>query len=69
MALGDTHRKRLRSLPWGMREIPKDWSPKQLDSTHWLQHFNLKSVSDWRLKQALREVYAQSRVEQLCTDG
>ena len=59
-ALGSTNKKLLKSLLWGMRKNPKDWSPKQLDSMHWLQHSNLKSARAWRLKQALREVYAQA---------
>lgn len=57
-ALGGTDKKLLKGLLWGMRKNPGDWSAKQLDAMHWLQHSNLKSARAWRLKQALREVYA-----------
>lgn len=43
---------------WGMRKNPKGWSAKQTSAMHWLQHCNLRSARAWRLKQALREVYA-----------
>ena len=57
-ALGSTDRKVLKGLMWGMRKNPVGWSPKQTDAMHWLQRSNLKSARAWRLKQALREVYA-----------
>ena len=57
-AMGGADKKLLKGLLWGMRKNPKDWSQKQLDSMHCLQHSNLKSARAWRLKQALREVYA-----------
>ena len=59
-ALGSTNKKRLKNLLRGMRKNPKNCSPKQLDSMHWLKHSNSKSARAWRLKQALREVYAQA---------
>lgn len=43
---------------WGMRKNPKGWSAKQTSAMRWLQHCNLRSARAWRLKQALREVYA-----------
>lgn len=43
---------------WGMRKNPPDWNRKQMTAMHWLQRSNLKSARAWRLKQALREVYA-----------
>lgn len=57
-ALGDTDRKRLKGLMWGMRKNPGGWSKQQTEAMHWLQRSNLKSARAWRLKQALREVYA-----------
>ena len=57
-ALGSTDRKVLKGLMWGMRKNPVGWSSKQTDAMHWLQRSNLKSARAWRLKQALREVYA-----------
>ncbi len=57
-ALGGSDRKVLKGLTWGMRKNPKGWSRNQTESMHWLQRSNLKSARAWRLKQALREVYA-----------
>jgi transposase len=57
-ALGRTDRKTLKQLMWGMRRNPSAWSPRQIDAMHWLQHSALKSARAWRLKMALREVYA-----------
>jgi transposase len=57
-ALGSTDRKVLKGLMWGMRKNPVGWSSKQTEAMHWLQHSSLKSARAWRLKQALREVYA-----------
>ena len=59
-ALGTTDRKVLKGLMWGMRKNPQGWSDKQTQAMHWLQHSNLRSARAWRLKQALREVYAQA---------
>ena len=51
-AFAGTDKKLLKSLLWGMRKNPSDWSQKQLDTMHCLQHSNLKSARAWRLKQA-----------------
>ncbi|MBD3743420.1 MAG: ISL3 family transposase, partial [Stenotrophomonas sp.] len=59
-ALGDADRKVLKGLMWGMRKNPGGWSKKQTEAMHWLQRSNLKSARAWRLKQALREVYAKA---------
>jgi transposase len=59
-ALGDNDRKLLKSLSWGMRRNPNSWSQKQLYAMHWLQHSTLKSARAWRLKMALRSVYANA---------
>jgi transposase len=59
-ALGSNDRKLLKSLTWGMRRNPKSWSKKQTSAMHWLQHARLKSTRAWRLKMALREVYARA---------
>lgn len=58
-AMGGEDKKVLKNLRWGMRKNPSEWSAKQTNAMHWLQHSNLKSARAWRLKQALREVYAQ----------
>ena len=60
-ALGNGGAKTLRQLRWGMRRNPADWSAGQLDAMYWLQRSRLKSARAWRLKMALREVYAQAR--------
>lgn len=59
-ALGDNDRKLLKSLAWGMRRNPDGWSTKQTNAMHWLQHSALKSARAWRLKMALRTVYANA---------
>ena len=51
----------LKSLMWGMRKNPSGWSARQLDAMYWLQRSALKSARAWRLKMALREVYALAR--------
>jgi transposase len=60
-ALGAGDRKTLKQLMWGMRRNPTGWSRHQLNAMHWLQRSALKSARAWRLKMALREVYAQAR--------
>ena len=62
-ALGDNDRKLLKSLIWGMRRNPQGWSVKQTNAMHWLQHSTLKSARAWRLKMALRAVYAKTTQE------
>jgi len=59
-ALGDNDRKLLKILAWGMRRNPDGWTEKQLNAMHWLQHSSLKSARAWRLKMALRTVYANA---------
>ena len=62
-ALGDNERKLLKSLTWGMRRNPQDWSVKQTNAMYWLQRSTLKSARAWRLKMALRAVYAKTTQE------
>lgn len=59
-ALGEMDRKAIKGLMWGMRKNPDGWSSKQLEAMHWLQRTGLKSARAWRLKMALREVYARA---------
>jgi transposase len=59
-ALETTDRKTIKALMWGMRKNPDGWSSKQTQAMHWLQHSSLKSARAWRLKMALREVYARA---------
>ena len=58
-ALGE-HAKTLKGLFWGMRKNPEGWSQRQCDAMHGLQRSNLASARAWRLKMALREVYARA---------
>jgi transposase len=60
-ALGADDRRTLKQLMWGMRRNPAGWSRAQLHAMHWLQRSTLKSARAWRLKMALREVYARAR--------
>jgi len=60
-AVGATDKKGVKRLYWAMRKNSENWNRKQIDTMHWLQRSNLKSARAWRLKQALREVYAHAR--------
>jgi transposase len=59
--LGAPSPKERRSTQWGMRRNPSSWSTVQLTTMHWLQRANLKSARAWRLKMALREMFAHAR--------
>lgn len=50
-----------RNLLWGMRKNPSGWTGAQTHAMHWLQRSVLKSARAWRLRMALREVYARAR--------
>ena len=50
-----------RNLLWGMRKNPVGWTSAQTAAMHWLQRSALKSARAWRLRMALREVYARAR--------
>jgi transposase len=60
-ALGHLTPKQRRSVLWGMRRNPSGWSHTQTEAMHWLQRANLKTARAWRLKMALREVFANAR--------
>jgi transposase len=57
---GDNNAKLRKSLAWAMRRNPKDWSEKHAGAMHLLQRSTLKSARAWRLKMALRAVYANA---------
>ena len=59
--LGELAAKERRSILWAMRRNPETWSATQTQAMHWLQRANLKSARAWRLKMALREVFAKAR--------
>jgi transposase len=53
--------KTRRNLLWGMRKNPVGWTAAQTTAMHWLQRSALKSARAWRLRMALREVYARAK--------
>jgi hypothetical protein len=59
-ALLEVHPGTRRNLLWGMRKNPSGWTAAQTHAMHWLQHSALKSARAWRLRMALREVYARA---------
>ena len=59
--LGDLTSAERRSILWAMRRNPATWNSTQTQAMHWLQRANLKSARAWRLKMALREVFANAR--------
>ena len=61
VALSGADPKTRRNLLWGMRKNPSGWSVAQTTAMHWLQRSALKSARAWRLRMALREVYARAR--------
>ena len=65
--LGDLSPKERRSILWAMRRNPASWSATQIHAMHWLQRANLKSARAWRLKMALREVFAKARTHNQAT--
>jgi transposase len=59
--LGELDARERRSILWGLRRNPASWSDKQLNAMYWLQRTNLKTARAWRLKMALRAVFAHAR--------
>jgi transposase len=57
-ALG-TDSKAVKGMVWSMRKDPSDWNKHQMNTMYHLQRSNLRSARAWRLKQALRDVYAR----------
>jgi len=51
----------LKGVRWGTLKDPAGWTSRQIDQMHWLQRSNLKTARAWRLKQALREVFATGK--------
>jgi len=52
----------LKGCRWGTLKDAATWTTKQITQMHWLQRSGLKTARAWRLKERLREVFAQ------CTD-
>lgn len=58
----------LKHIRWGTLKDAADWTRKQIDQMHWLQRTNLQTARAWRLKQALRAVFARgSHIAQATT--
>lgn len=49
----------LKGIRWGTLKDAANWTRKQIDQMHWLQRTNLQTARAWRLKQALRAVFAK----------
>jgi len=60
-ALDSEDRKARKSMFWAIRRNPSTWSEAQWQVMHRLQKSNLQTARAWRLKMALRDVYAQAR--------
>jgi transposase len=48
----------LRGTRWTWLKDAHDWTRKQLNDFHWLSRARLKTARAWRLKEALRDIYA-----------
>ena len=59
--LGELSPKERRSILWGMQRSSGSWSAVRLNAMHWPQRANLIGARAWRLKMALREVFAKAR--------
>ena len=57
------HEAALKGCRWGTLKDAAHWTIGQMTQMHWLQRSGLKTARAWRLKQRLREVFAQ------CTDS
>lgn len=52
----------LKGIRWGALKDVTNWTRKQIKQMHWLQRSNLKTARAYRLKQALREVFAKGGI-------
>jgi transposase len=65
-ALDEVRRAEVKSEPelkgtrWSLQKKPADWTVKQTQTMHWLQRSNLKTARAWRIKEALRAIYAKA---------
>jgi len=53
------HEASLKGVRWGTLKDASTWTTEQINQMHWLQRSGLKTARAWRLKQRLREVFAQ----------
>ena len=63
-ALDQVRRAEVKTQPdlkhsrWALLKDAKRWSDKQICTMHWLQRSTLKTARAWRMKEALRNLYA-----------
>jgi transposase len=50
----------LRGSRWTWIKDSKHWTIRQLTDFHWLSRARLKTANAWRLKEALRDIYASA---------
>jgi transposase len=48
----------LKKTRWGWLKDSAKWTSKEQDSMQWLTHSHLKTARAWRIKEALRDIYA-----------
>lgn len=53
------HEASLKGVRWGTLKDASNWTIEQTHQMHWLQRSGLKTARAWRLKQRLRELFAQ----------
>lgn len=54
----------LKGSRWALLKDAQRWSHKQVCTLHWLQRSSLKTARAWRLKEALRSLYAVARAHE-----
>ncbi|MHA5818870.1 ISL3 family transposase [Pseudomonas aeruginosa] len=54
----------LKGSRWALLKDAKRWSHAQICTMHWLQRSGLKTARAWRMKEALRSLYAASRTHE-----
>lgn len=53
------HEAGLKGCRWATLKDAARWTTKQITQMHWLQRSGLKTARAWRLKQRLRDIFAQ----------
>ena len=48
----------LKGTRWALQKDARRWNDEQVCTMHWLQRSHLKTARAWRLKEALRDLYA-----------
>jgi len=50
----------LKGSRWGLLKDADDWTVNQITTMHHLQRSNLKTARAWRMKEALRDIFAEA---------